>query len=178
MGPLASFLLPPPSCARVPAVRTLTVPTTSPHPLATPVVYPPAVHTPHVFCPVQDWLPVLQSELNITELIAAAAAAAGASPLPAASPPLPPATADTRGTPPPPGPPPDHLSDAGDLGLLQLALLVAQQPAGARMLMAGHALEGLSSLCRHLLAGGPGGGGLAPFVALDVPGVAQSATQA
>ncbi|KAG1679511.1 hypothetical protein FOA52_011111 [Chlamydomonas sp. UWO 241] len=118
--------------------------------------------------PPADWLPVLHTQLDLTALIVQAASRvhpAGGSPdggsarhsaLAAAHPTL---LAQTQ--------------QAGDLGLLQLALLVAQRPEGARLLHEQAALERLSGLARHLLS--PRGGNLAPFNSLEIPGASASA---
>ena len=105
-----------------------------------------------------DWLPILSAHLDLTALIAQAAGRAytegGAEQ----------AVAGGSGA---------GLRSAGDLGLLQLAVLVAQCPEGARLLHEQAALERLAAVSRHLLAAK--GGGLAPFASLEMPGAGRGA---
>ena len=66
-----------------------------------------------------------------------------------------------------------RLESAGDMGVLQLAVMVAQTPEGARMLNEQAALERLTSVARHLMSAK--GGGLAPFSSLEIPSATRGA---
>ncbi|KXZ42796.1 hypothetical protein GPECTOR_117g361 [Gonium pectorale] len=105
----------------------------------------------------RDWLPLLLSRLDFGQLLLAAAGRAAT----IASATAQPVYANGSST-------ADAAAAAGDLGMLALAVAVAQVPDGARALYDRGVVEQAVAAGRHLLSGG--GGRLAAFSVIAVTG--------